>query len=53
MSIAGALTVIAICFAVLTLLVVGSGIALLVIALRVIRLEKSIGQEIEIGRAHV
>ncbi len=46
MTISGALTVIAICFAVLTLLVVGSGIVLMMIALRIIRLEKTITREI-------
>ncbi len=46
MTSAGALTVIAICFAVLTLLVLGAGIMILIIALRVIRLEQTIAKEI-------
>ncbi len=46
MTISTALTIIAICFAVLTLLVIGLGIVLLVVGLRVIRLEKTITHEI-------
>ncbi|HBQ95562.1 MAG TPA: hypothetical protein DD856_11475 [Sulfobacillus sp.] len=46
MTISTALTIIAICFAVLTLVVVGLGIVLLVVGLRVIRLEKTITHEI-------
>ncbi len=53
MTISTALTIIAICFAVLTLLVIGLGIVLMVVGLRIIRLEKAITHEISTLRVQL
>ncbi|OLZ10899.1 hypothetical protein [Sulfobacillus thermosulfidooxidans] len=50
MTISTALTIIAICFIILTLIVVGLGIMLFIVTLRVIRLEKTITQEVSVLR---
>lgn len=46
MTVSTALTVIAVCFAIFAIIVIGLGIALFIVILRVIRLEKTVSHEI-------